>query len=198
MANYDDFENPAPAHAPSSLFAVKGDLDGNKARDDFQEREQFIGLKVGEEEFLMPIASVREINMLSPITFVPNAPTLVDGVINLRGNILPAVNMRKMMGVARGKPTGACRIIIVRCEDVNFGLLVDGITYVISLLPSEIEHQTLPGKGTGAEYIGSISKQGNRIRGIIDLARVVRAAAGADLNAPDDTRGGEAGEDEAA
>ncbi len=170
--------------ARDGLFSIKGDLDGHK-EEDFQEREQFIGLIVGAEEFLMPIAQVREIIMLTPITFVPNAPTMVDGVINLRGNIIPAINMRKLMGTPRGEPTGATRIIITRCEDITFGILVDGITYVVQLLPSEIEHQSLPGKGTGAEFIGGISKQGNKINGIIDLQRILKAAAG-DALASDD------------
>ena len=65
-----------------SIFAIHGDLDGEKLSE-FQEREQFIGLSIGTEEFLLPIAVVREIIMLPPITFVPNAPEYVEGVINL-------------------------------------------------------------------------------------------------------------------
>jgi chemotaxis signal transduction protein len=55
---------------------------------------------------------------------------------------------------------------------------VDGITYVVALLPTEIENQTLPGKGTGAEFIGGISKQGTKISGILDLTRVLKQAGG--------------------
>lgn len=159
------------------LFSIHGDLDGGK-EDEFQEREQFIGLKIGQEEFLLSITTIHEIIMLAPITFVPHAPEYVDGVINLRGTIIPAINMRKLMGVARGKPSGTSRIVITRFEGVTFGLLVDGITYVVSLLPSEIENQSLPGKGTGAEFIGSISKQGNKIAGILDLARILKQVGG--------------------
>jgi purine-binding chemotaxis protein CheW len=171
----------------SSIFAIHGNLDGEQAHEgDFVEREQFIGLVVGTEEFLLPISAVREIIMLVPITFVPNAPEFIDGVINLRGTILPAVNMRKMMGVPRGDITGAARIIVVRIEEVTCALLVDGITYVIALLPSEIEHQTLPGKGTGAEFLGSIAKNGAKVCGILDLARVLRALAPAGLEDNED------------
>jgi purine-binding chemotaxis protein CheW len=167
----------AGATIKASLFAIHGDLDGEK-ESEFVEREQFIGLVIGKEEFMLSIANVREIIMLTPITYVPNAPEFVDGVINLRGTILPAINVRKMMGLSHAKPTLAARIIITRFEDVTFGLIVDGITYVVSLLPSEIEHQNLPGKGTGAEFIGSISKQGEKIAGILDIARLLRGASG--------------------
>ena len=180
-----------------SIFAIHGDLDGEK-QEEFQERERFIGLIVGSEEFLLPISAVREIIMLSPITFVPNAPPFVDGVINLRGSIIPAVNMRKMMGLPRGEATGvargnqasaptSARIIIVRFEGITFALIVDGITYVIALLPSDIETQSLPGKSSGAEFIGSVSKQGSKICGILDLQRILMQTGGlAEHEAGDD------------
>lgn len=184
---FDETSGSPASGATSSIFAIHGDLDGEKAHEgDFVEREQFIGLIVGTEEFLLPISAVREIIMLVPITFVPNAPDFIDGVINLRGTILPAVNMRKMMGVPRGDITGSARIIVVRMEDVTCALLVDGITYVIALLPSEIEHQTLPGKGTGAEFLGSIAKNGAKVCGILDLTRVFRALAPAGLEEHED------------
>lgn len=176
----------------SALFAVHGDLDGEK-KSEFQEREQFIGLVVGGEEFLLPIAVVSEIIMLTPITYVPNAPEFVDGVINLRGKIIPAINMRKMMAMPRGEPTVASRIIIAKHEEITFGLLVDGITYVVALLPAEVEHQNLPGKGSGADYIGGVAKHGQKIQGIIDHARVLRSAAGSALDEDaDDDRQSEA------
>jgi purine-binding chemotaxis protein CheW len=165
----------------SALFAVHGDLDGEK-QSEFQEREQFIGLVVGKEEFLLPIAVVSEIIMLTPITYVPNAPEFVDGVINLRGKIIPAVNLRKMMALPRAEPTSASRIIIAKHEDITFGVLVDGITYVVALLPTEIEHQSLPGKSSGTDCIGGVAKHGQKIQGIIDHVRVLRSAAGAALD----------------
>ena len=110
MSNGDDNRDIYGVVARDGLFAIKGDLDGHK-EEDFQEREQFIGLIVGAEEFLMPIAQVREIIMLTPITFVPNAPAMVDGVINLRGNIIPAINMRKMMGTPRGEMMSRANLV---------------------------------------------------------------------------------------
>jgi purine-binding chemotaxis protein CheW len=186
----------ALAPAGTSLFAIHGDLDGEQ-RGEFQEREQFIGLKIGAEEFLLPIAAVREIIMLPPITFVPNCQEFVDGVINLRGTILPALNMRKMMACARGEPTKDARIIIVRCDGVTFGLIVDGITYVVALLPAEVEAQNLPGKGTGTEFIGQVAKQGPKVLGILDLQRVLKQT-GDVLAAAGDADDAGAGQDEAA
>ena len=173
--------------AKGGLFSVHGDLDGEKVSE-FQEREQFIGLCIGTEEFFLPIAAVHEIIMLPPITYVPNSSEFIDGVINLRGTILPALNMRKMMGFERGEKTANARIIIGRFQGITFGMIVDGITYVVSLLPTEIEVQSLPGKGTGAEFIGGLSKQGAKICGILDLVRVLKHVAG-NLDNEDVTEG---------
>jgi len=162
----------------NGIFTIHRDLDGEIANTEFQEREQYIGLVIGQEEFLLAISTVREIVMLPPITYVPNSPEYIDGVINLRGTILPAINMRKVMRMSRGTGEGSTRIIIVRFEGLTFGLIVDGITYVVALLPQEIETQSLPGKGSGAEYISSVSKHGAKVTGILDLGRIVRAIAG--------------------
>lgn len=165
----------------AGIFTIHRDLDGEDANTEFQEREQYIGLVIGQEEFLLSISIVREIVMLPPITYVPNSPEFIDGVINLRGTILPAINMRKIMHMARGTGEGSTRVIIVRFEGLTFGLIVDGITYVVALLPHEVEPQSLPGKGSGAEYISSVSKHGTKVTGILDLGRIVRAIAGDNL-----------------
>jgi purine-binding chemotaxis protein CheW len=136
-------------------------------------KEQFIGLLVGSEEFLLPTVSVREIIMLPPITFVPFAPPFIEGIINLRGTILPAINVRKLMGLNRPESISQARTIVVRQDETTIGLIVDRITYVISALSQHVEKQTLPRKGPGSEFIGSICKQGPKIRGILDLTRIL-------------------------
>jgi purine-binding chemotaxis protein CheW len=184
---FDNEDDIMSRMAPSKdgIFAVHGDLDGQN-KDEFQDRDQFIGIKIGKEEFLLPIAHVREIIMIAPITYVPFSPEFIDGVFNLRGSIVPIVNTRKLLGVERGGITAASRIIVTRYDNINFGLIVDGITYVRNLLPTEVEQRTLPGKGTGAEFITSICKQDNYICGILDLARILTvAAAGANLSSDD-------------
>lgn len=176
MFDRDDDALPGMNAPKDGLFAIHGDLDGQN-EDEFQERDQFIGVKIGTEEFLLPIASVREIIMVAPITYVPFAPEFIDGVFNLRGTIVPVVNTRKLMGIERGGLSAASRLIVTKSEHVTFGLIVDGITYVRNLLPNEIEQRSLPGKGTGAEFINSICKQDNYICGILDIHRILTVAS---------------------
>lgn len=172
--NFDD-QSTEPS---KGLFTIHGSLDGEESLDYSEDREQFIGLLMGDEEFLLPISEVNEIVMLTPITYVPQAHRYIEGVINLRGQIIPAINIRKIMGLKRHKTTLASRIIIVRFEGVLMALLVDGITYVVQLLPSEIENQNLASKSFGAELISRMSKHDNRVMGILDLHKVVQACGG--------------------
>ncbi|MCB9229006.1 MAG: purine-binding chemotaxis protein CheW [Deltaproteobacteria bacterium] len=160
----------------SGIFAIRGNLDG-ETEEEFTEKEQFIGLKIGDEEFYLPIAAVNEIVMLIPITYVPQSGKMIEGVINLRGTILPAINLRKMMGLKKGTVTPATRIIIVRHNDMLIGLIVDTITYVHSIYPSEIETQTLPGKGMGSDLVTRISKNGSNITGILDISKIFSHAS---------------------
>jgi purine-binding chemotaxis protein CheW len=167
------------------MFAIRGDLDGGKDSQDFTAVKQFIGLLLGKEEFLLPIEVTNEIIMMHQLTFVPRAPRFIEGVINLRGTILPAINLRKMMGLPNEEPTAQSRIIVAHYEEVVVGLIVDGITYVISLTDEQLQNQSLS-RGNGAELISTISKRGNQVNGVLDIAKVL-AETGIDYQSYDDS-----------
>ena len=172
------FEEPQEnGEQNESIFAIRGNLDGESAEEEYTEKEQFIGLKIGQEEFYLPISIVNEIVMLQPITYVPQSGKFIEGVLNLRGTILPAINLRKMMNLPKGPVTPQTRIIITRHLNVPLGLIVDAITYVNALYPTEIENQSLPGKNPGSELMSRISKHGDDIKGILDIAKVFYTAA---------------------
>ena len=157
----------------NSMFTVRGGLDGGEVVQEFSITRQFIGLLIDKEEFLLPIEVTNEIIMMHQLTFVPRAPRFIDGVINLRGTILPAINLRKMLGVPSTQFNGQCRIIIARCDNVTVGLIVDGITYVVTLNQDQLQIQSLSTKGTGSELISMISKRGNQVNGVLDIAKIL-------------------------
>lgn len=157
----------------NGMFAIRGDLDGGKESQDFAELKQFIGLHIGDNEFFLPIEVMNEIIMVNQLTFVPGAPRYIEGVINLRGTILPAINLRTMMNLETVPPTINSRVIIAHFEDIMIGLIVDGITYVVSLKPDDVQNQTLGGKNQGTELISGISKRGGEVNGILDIAKIV-------------------------
>ncbi len=157
----------------SSLFSLRGSLDG-AIEQEFTNRVQYIGVIIGREEFYLAIAAVAEIIMLQPITYVSRANKFIEGVVNLRGTIMPAINLRKVLGVEKGQPSAATRIIIVK-NDKNYelGFIVDSVTYVSSLAPSDVEAKVLYGDSSAAEVISGIAKSQGKVIGILDEMKII-------------------------
>lgn len=162
------------ADESQGIFTIKGQLDG-EIIEEFSDKEQLIGLTIGEEVFLLPISAVNEIIMLEPITYVPRSPLYVEGVLNLRGHILPAINLRKMMGIEKGSVTPSTRIVIASDGKISIGMLVDSITTVFSLLPNEIENRSLPTRNPDldTDIISRICKTEDEIIGILDISKIL-------------------------
>ena len=100
---------------------------------------QVVGFRIGRETFGVPISLVREIVRVPEITSVPNAPEYIEGVINLRGRIIPVVDLRKRFRENVAAPTKKNRIVVVEVEGRLIGLLVNSASEVLRILPSEIE-----------------------------------------------------------
>src|SRR5271163_1894392 len=100
---------------------------------------QVVGFRIGRETFGLPISIVREIVRVPEITSVPNAPDYIEGVINLRGRIIPIVDLRKRFGQKTFEPDKKNRIVVVELEGRAIGLLVNSASEVLRIPPSEIE-----------------------------------------------------------
>jgi purine-binding chemotaxis protein CheW len=135
---------------------------------------QHIGFRIATEEFLLEAINVKEIIMLPRINFIPFAHEGVEGVIALRGEIMPLLNLRRMLGFSRGESTQNTRVIVVLNGEILFGLIVDEITEFVSIeesnleaVPSglfDVEHQILSGVG----------KVNEKVRGIVSVEFVLR------------------------
>lgn len=164
------------SQSDTSIFQIHGDLDGGQSSD-FEAREQVIGVCIGDEHFFIPLTAIQEITMIPAITFVPNADPYIDGITNLRGNLIPVINVRKLMGFNRGTRSASERLLVLKERHVTFALVVDGISEVIGLRPHEID--TPPSSlGASFDFIPRVSKQGDNIRGIIDAARILTYVVG--------------------
>lgn len=164
----------------SNLFAPRGNLDGAERSSDFADSRQFIGLDIAGDEFMLPIEVMNEILMINELTFVPGAKPFIEGVLNLRGKIIPAINIRKMLGHETVAPTGGSRIIISRLDDTICGLIVDGITHVLTLHPAQLEERSL-NQSNGHDILSGICKRGDKITGIIDLSKIITQVMGDEL-----------------
>lgn len=131
---------------------------------------QFVALKLGKEEYAVDILAVKEIIRWTQITRVPKAPFFIQGVINLRGNIIPVFNSHLRLNLPVTKTTDKSRIIIFSVEDLVVGFTVDEVIEVVSLSEEMLEKpQMVEGNN---KYIKNIGKIDERLIMILDLHKI--------------------------
>ncbi len=135
---------------------------------------QVVGFRIGRETFGLPISIVREIVRVPDITSVPNAPDYIEGVINLRGRIIPVVDLRKRFGQRVGEPSKKNRVIVVELEGRSIGLIVNSASEVLKIPPSEIEAPHDVFQEGELNYITGVGKLKGRLVILLDLTRVLQ------------------------
>ncbi len=146
-------------------------------REKEEVREELIQLvlfKLGEEEFGVNILQAREIEKLDQgLTRVPKAPSFVEGVINLRGEIIPIVDLRKRFGLTLPPLGYDSRVIIVEVDGALVGMLVDAVEEVIRIPASAVEPPPPITKGVDSQYVSGVAKVGDRLIVLLNLERAL-------------------------
>jgi purine-binding chemotaxis protein CheW len=135
---------------------------------------QIVGLRVGGETFGILISQVREIVRVPQITAVPNAPAIVEGVMNLRGRIIPIVDLRKRFGEKDIQASKKNRVVIVEMDGRLIGLTVNAASEVLKIPPSQIDPPQSVFPDNDADYVSGIAKLSDRLVLLIDLRRVLQ------------------------
>lgn len=135
---------------------------------------QIVGFRIGNETYGVRIGSVREIVRVPEITSVPSAPELVEGVINLRGKIIPVMDLRKRFGSAPAQPDKKNRILVVELENKLVGLIVSSASEVLKIPPSEIESPGSVFAEGESNYVTGVGKLKGRLIILLDIARLLR------------------------
>jgi purine-binding chemotaxis protein CheW len=134
---------------------------------------QVVGFRIGNETFGVRIGSVREIIRVPEITAVPSAPETVEGVINLRGKIIPVMDLRKRFGQSEIQPNKKNRILVVELENKLVGLIVNAASEVLKIAPSEIEAPgNLFAEGESS-YVTGVGKLKGRLIILLDIAKLL-------------------------
>ncbi|NLO97190.1 MAG: chemotaxis protein CheW [Peptococcaceae bacterium] len=137
------------------------------------QEEQLVTFSLGSEEFGIDIMKVQEIIRIPPITRVPKAPDFVEGVINLRGNVIPVVNLRTRFGMPPEEETDLSRIIVLQIDNKVFGVRVDGVTEVMRLSQDSIEPPPPIALGLDANFIRGVGKIGDRLLILLKLDQLM-------------------------
>jgi len=122
---------------------------------------QMVVAQLGEEEYGIPILQIQEIALMTNITKISGMPSFVKGVINLRGKIVPVIDLRERFGFEKKEYTDKTRIVIVQIEKQSVGLIVDSVSEVIRIKLSDIDSVPSTISQIGEEYINGVAKVGN-------------------------------------
>lgn len=133
---------------------------------------QLVGFRVGGEEYGLDILRVQEIIRLQHLTRVPNAPDAIDGVMNLRGKIIPVIALRKRFGLGPIPADKQTRIVVVEIQGTVLGFIVDAVSEVLRIPADTVEPPPLLGKAT-QDYVSAVGKIDERLLILLDIDRLM-------------------------
>lgn len=140
---------------------------------------KYLTFALGDEEYGLPVLKVREIIKVMDITAVPQVPGHIKGVINLRGKVIPVVDLRLKFGFASQDYTERTCIIVVEvalaASSVMMGMVVDSVSEVLNIGEAEIEQTPEFGERVTTDYIKAMAKVKGRVKILLDLDRVLGA-----------------------
>jgi purine-binding chemotaxis protein CheW len=149
---------------------------------------KYMTFRLAGEDYGVEILAVREIIGLLEITRVPRAPAFIRGVINLRGKVIPVLDLRLQFGLSPAEATDQAVIIVVQCQvggrQLTMGVLVDQVLEVLAIEASQVEPP--PDLGAAAidgDFILGVGKAGDRVVFLLDIARALSGADAAALRA---------------
>jgi purine-binding chemotaxis protein CheW len=166
---------PPPSPAPGgtshnlSFFSVPA----QEQRQAAEVTEHLATFVLDREEYGLDVHLVQEIRRVTEITAVPRAPDFIRGVINLRGRILPVVDLKRKLALGQVELTRSSRIVVVRLRERLLGLLVDGASQVLKVPVSKIEPAPEEVLASGGDYIRGVAKLEDRLIILVDLLRIL-------------------------
>ena len=134
---------------------------------------QLVVFKLGREEYGVSILQVQEIKRMTDITRVPHTPDYITGVINLRGSVLPVVDLKKRLDLPAQTHTDHTRIIIVKIDEIIVGMVVDAVSEVLAIDQENIESPDAVVGGVAANFISGVGKLDNRLLILLNLEMII-------------------------
>lgn len=134
---------------------------------------QLVTFSIGDEEFGVNILKVQEIIRTMEITKVPRAPDFVEGVINLRGKVIPIIDLRRRFGLAPKAHDKNTRIIVIEINNVIVGFVVDAVSEVLRIPASTVEPPPPVVAGVESDYISGVGQLQDRLLIMLDLDKLL-------------------------
>jgi purine-binding chemotaxis protein CheW len=147
---------------------MEAEYSGNES-----ELLQLVTFDIGDEEFGIDILRVQEIIRMMSITKVPNSPPAVEGVINLRGRVIPVIDLRARFGMEARAHDGHTRIIVLEIHGMIVGFVVDAVSEVLRIRANTVEPPPAVVSGIESEYIKGVGKLDDRLLILLELEKLV-------------------------
>ena len=145
----------------------------SKQRDMEGDLNQLISFIVGEEEYGLEILRVKEVIRVREITRLPRAPSFVKGIINLRGDVIPIIDLRDRFGLERKEYTSMTRVIVVDVDGRLVGMVVDAASQVVRVPADQIDPPPPIVGGLSAEFIKGVGKLDERLIILLNIDRIL-------------------------
>jgi purine-binding chemotaxis protein CheW len=142
---------------------------------------QLVVCALGNEHYGLDIAAVESIIKMQPITFVPRAPEFVEGVTNLRGKVLPVIDLHKRFGLPPRETSKDTRIVVVEISGNTVGVIVDGVSEVLHLDPGSVEPPSPLVTTVDSSFIQGIAKMEQQLIILLDLSKVLSTSEQSEL-----------------
>ena len=144
---------------------------------------QLVVFNLANEDYGVDIGAVDGIVKMQAITKVPQAPDFVEGITNMRGEVLPVLDLRKRFGLPLSETSKDTRIVNVEVDGVKVGMVVDAVTEVLRVAEEEVEPPSPLVTTVDSAFITGIAKVDSRLIILLDLAKVLSTEEQADLKA---------------
>lgn len=138
-----------------------------------EEHRQLVVFSVADETYGIDIHRVREIIRVPEITRVPRTPDFVEGVVNLRGSVIPVLDLRKRFGFPASEGDSNQRIVVIEMGDQTVGIIVDSVSEVLQIDVAEIEPPSPYVISVDSQYIAGIAKFNDKLIILLDVNRVL-------------------------
>lgn len=145
----------------------------NDAQEEALNSSKFLTFVIGDACYGLDIAHVTEIIGLQKITAMPDVPTYIKGVINLRGNVIPVMDVRSRFGLMNRDYDDRTCIIVIHVESTSIGLVVDTVSEVLDIDHANIQPPPSMGSDTSSCYISGLGKVDTDVKVLLDARRLL-------------------------
>jgi len=138
-----------------------------------KERRQYVVFQIDQQEFGVDIHKVSIIEKYMNITRVPTTPAYIKGVVNLRGEIIPVMDLRIKFGLPSKEPDDDTRIIMLKFNDIALGVIVDSVAEVVDFTEEELESVTSITNDRTLDYVVGIGRIGQRLITVLNIEKLI-------------------------